>query len=471
MKTNNNISEYIKKKILLISYHFPPSTAVGGLRIANFAKYLPLHGWNSYVLTIKDHYLKKVDQDRIKDIGSVKVFKTRIVPKINAYLRLKCFYLSLLKRRIISPKELNNYYIPQKCYSYNEQSLNTNYYNSEKISKKLKRYSVSFVSMPDIERNWILPAVFRAVREIKREKIDCILTSSPPHSIHLTGLLVKMITGVRWIADFRDPWVTGGPLRLDSTCAFSKMIERWMEQKVVQNADMVLTTTETLCDALKESYKTLPESNFLCVTNGFDKEFFARLNHVKKYEMFTLTYAGGLYYGRTPEPIFKSLKELALEKKISLQNIRVKLIGDCKYVNGCPISQMIHSYGLDSVVEVLEPVSYSKAVEIIRQSHLALLFAPDQPFQIPAKVFDYMGTRTNILALSKEGATSDLINSTGIGTVFHPSDINGIKAFIYESIINGDSLKENNSLNIFDKYDRKIIIQKLADHLDRLFAK
>jgi len=458
------------KKILLISYHFPPSTAVGGLRLAHFAKYLPHFGWDAYVLTIEDRYLKRRDDDRRKDLGPITIYKTRLAPTVNdAYLKLKSLYYSVLNRRRVSVEELTSSFA-RPCFTYSEPQETVRPYSSETVSQKIKRYVVSFLSMPDAERNWIIPAVLRAVREIKRENIDCILTSSPPHSVHLIGYLVKSMTGVRWVADFRDPWMTTGPKRLYSTCALSKKIEQWMEKKVLHGADMVVTTTEMLCDAFKKSNDRSSTDKFWCLTNGFDMEYFARFDHLQKYDLFTLTYAGGLYYGRTPEPIFKAVKALVAEGRLDVHRIKIKLIGECAFVNGQPMSRLVSSYGLDPVVEVSGPVPYAEAIRIIAQSHVALLFAPDQPFQIPAKVFDYMGAKTAILALSKEGATADLIRSTNTGAVFAPSNEVGIKEYIYQASKNENASKRYGSSSAVDNYDRKKIIQELAQQLHRIAA-
>ena len=462
MTANNNKSKSLKKKILLISYHFPPSVAVGGIRIANFVKYLPSFGWTPYVLTIKDHYLKKIDTDRLNDIGTVKIFQTGQFPTIiNGYLKLKALYYSLLTKRHVTISELEDSYVRS----------NANNSDPEKIPRKLKRWFTSlFLMLPDGERNWIIPAVFRAVREIRQEKIDCILTSSPPHSVHLIGFLLKLITGVRWVADFRDPWITPVSRKAHLTCDLAVKIERWMEYKVIQHADIVLTTTGMLCNKFRESYRTMPQNKFLCLTNGYDREVFSKCRHLKKYEKFTLTYTGTLYVGRTPEPVFNALRELILENKINPQDISVKLVGDCKYVDGFPTAKMIRLYALESVVELSDQIPHPEALKIIQRSHLALLFQPDQPFCIPAKVYDYMGLGIRILALAEEGSTSDLIKATGVGRAFSHSNIQGIKEFIYQSISNKDLLSQASSFENILKYDRKLIVQNLANHLDKIIS-
>lgn len=450
-----------RNKILLISYHFPPSNEVGGLRIANFAKNLYLYGWRTYVLTIEDKYLKKIDTERLNNIRVEKIFKTGKLPTIiQGYLKLKRLYFSFLQRRLVTLEELEN--------KYGQSNTNISGSQSEKITRRLKRYLFSFLTLPDTERNWILPAVIRAVREIKRNKIACILTSSPPYSVHLIGLLVKIITGVKWVADYRDPWTIGGSKKLFATSALSIKIERWLEQKVIQKSDAVITNTDMLCNAFKNLCQELQKKKISCITNGVDMEVFSKFNHLRKYSVFTIAHTGTLYYRRSPEPVFKAIHELLLEGKLNLPNIRIKLVGNVQHINGYSISQIIHSYDLDPVVEVLEPVPYLKCLEIIKQSHLALLIAPAQPFQIPAKAYDYIGLGIKILALTEEGATSDLIFSIGAGKAFYPSDIEGIKDFIHRSMQDEELLSSERNSNILDKFDTKLLTRNLAERLNEI---
>ena len=447
------------KKILLISYHFPPSTEVGGLRAANFARQLPRFGWDPSVLTLKDHYLEKVDLEKLKYVGPVKIFKAGRTPTLSpVYVGIKRIAQRLF-RQSNTPASISE--------SSSRPGIPAGRM-AETVSQKLRRYILSFLSLPDEQRNWMWPAVIRAVRIIWREKIDCIMTSSPPYSVHLVGWLVKCMTGVQWIADFRDPWMTGGSKRLYFTCAASLGIERWLEWRVVQKADLVVANTAMLCEVFRKAYGSRLPDRFVCITNGFDGEFFSSFGHVEKDRVFTIIYTGTLYFGRTPEPVFQAVHELIQEDRIDAQAIRIRLVGQCRVINGRPIEEIIHGYQLNGVVEVLESVSYIRAIEMVKQSHLALLLAPNQPYQIPAKAYDYMGTGTKILALAEEGATSDLIHSAAAGAVFSPSDTAGIKEFICQSMNQtGDpGRKATNSVGVY--CDIRSLTRRLAEHLDRL---
>ena len=447
------------KKVLLISYHFPPSAEVGGLRAANFSRHLPRFGWTPLVLTLKDDYLGKIDIGKLKNVGPVKIIKAGRMPTLSPiYMGIKRIAQCFVRQSRA----------PTSVSERGSQSSLPAGRTTETFAQRLRRYILSFLSLPDEQRSWVWPAVIQALRVVRRERIDCIMTSSPPYSVHLVGWLVKLVTGVRWIADFRDPWMTGGSKKLYFTCAASLRIERWMERRIVQKADLVSANTEMLCEAFRKAYGTRLPNRFVCITNGFDGEMFSSFGHVEKDKVFTIIYTGTLYFGRTPEPVFQAVHELIQEGRINARAIQIRLVGQCEIINGRPIEEMIQAYQLKGVVEVLESVSYNRAIEMVRQSQLALLLAPNQPYQIPAKAYDYMGTGTNILALAESGATCDLIHSTGVGAVFRPSDTAGIKEYLLGSMNADCGLVQSKGKRSVSEYEVHSLTRRLARYLDGL---
>lgn len=413
------------KKILLITYHFPPSPAVGGNRALNFAKKLPQFGWEPYVLTIDDKYLPMRDDARLEEAGGTRIIRTSLLPTLTQlYLAIKGLFKALPAERPAAAQARDTNTPPA----------------DEGMARRARRFIISiFLGLPDMERNWIIPATIRAVRMIKRERIDCVLTTAPPVSVHLTGLLVKLFTGVKWVADYRDPWLAEHGKRIHVNTALSLRIERGLELKVLEKADLVTFNTKNLRDDYVRKYGLEPGGKFVYIPNGFDPGFFSSLNGLKKFDRFTLTYTGSLYIGRSPEPVFEALSRLFADDSILPGGVKVKLVGECRNVDGRPIESIIESYGLGSVVEVLDRVPHHDALRLIRQSHLALLFAPNTPFQIPGKIYEYMGAGTTVLGLMTEGATADLISATGIGRAYRPTDIDGITAFIRDSINSTES--------------------------------
>lgn len=444
------------KKILLISYYFPPAFEVGGLRIAGFAKYLPQFGWQPYVLTIKDRYLEKKDLTRLKGLEQIEIASTCKLPTIrDGYLKLKIALLSLLRKRKVTLEELEDLHITAANHLK----------AADGFLQQMKRDIIEILLVfPDAERGWIIPAVIRGLGLLRKESIKHILTSGPPQSVHIVGLFLKKLTGVHWSADFRDPWIT--PLPEEKTGShghLSTRLNSCLERSVIRNADLTITTTERLHSKLKKTFNYWKTTKFAHISNGFDSDILEGISSNEKYNTFTITYAGTFYLGRSPAPLFQALKELKEEGKLNSKQLRLKLVGNCEYVNGRPTSQVASQYGLNSMVEVLDAIPYTQVLEVIRKSHLALLLAPDQPYQIPAKAYDYIGVGTQILALAGGGATAELIDSAG-GRTVDPSDIGAIKEFIYSLIKNGDFFPVSEPLSI-SQYERKSTAKALADCL------
>ncbi len=448
------------KRLLVISYHFPPDNAVGGLRLARFAKHLPKFGWAVSVLTVRDAHREASDAARLKDIEGVEIFKTAKTAGLrDIYLKLKATLSGALSGKKISVAELKDNYALRP-------SANESCAKREGFGGTLKRVFISLILLPDEHRNWVLPTAFKAIKLLRQRRVDCVMTSSPPHSTHLVGLIVKKITRVRWVADFRDPWledVYTKPQAIRS--GLSDSIERWMERMVVKNADRVLATSMPLRSNMARRYPEKPDDFFVHLPNGIDTDKFRELTGLPKYVLFTITYLGTIYQTRSPVPVFKAISELLIEGKLEAADIAVKLIGNCKYTDGRPTADMAREYGLESVVEVCGFIPQMEALKVMRMSHLLLVLATEQPLAIPAKVYDYIGSGTPILALTEAGATADVIHETWSGRSFLNDEIEAIKIYICDIIAaykNGLPPVAKNAA----KYDIVSLTGKLADSLD-----
>lgn len=451
----------IDKKILLISYHFAPSSAVGGLRIEGFAKHLPSYGWDPCVLTMPEKNSQGLDYERLRNLKGLRILRTGKLPgALETYLKLKAVYSSLLQRKKISVADLERAY---------EMARPNSIEPSKSAAHRLKTFLFSFLTLPDSERNWILPAFLAAFQEIRRSGIRVVLTSSPPHSVQLIGLLLKKLCGVAWIADFRDPWLRPLGKSNSPISRLSLIFENMLEKMVLCSADRVIITNEMLAEALRRSYLSCDPYKFISIPNGYDPELDAFSKGVQKYETFTITHAGTLYLGRTPEPLFSAVRELIYEKKVERKDIRIKLLGNSDILNGKTMGQVVSDYDLTDIVELSGRVSYPQALKTISKSHLALLLAPEQPYQIPAKTYDYIGCRTPILAIANCGATSHLVQSTETGKVCRPEAIEEIKTFLYDSF-QSRSMAPGYEKTFASRYSRKKLAGALAEVLDKAGA-
>jgi glycosyltransferase involved in cell wall biosynthesis len=407
-------------RVLLASYHFPPDAAVGGLRAAKFARTLPDLGWQPYVVTVRDDLRDQgFDESRLSGLDSVPVIKTGELPRILEAL----VGLSKLVRR--AGAEAAAAAVPNSGV------------RREGVKATLRRWVVSLLLLlPDEKKNWALRAAATAVRLIRRHRIDAVVTSGPPFSVHVIGLAAKTFTRARWVADFRDSWIDMLPDRFPHMRSLlSDRIERWMEATVISYADSVVTTTERMRDAMAARYPSLPASKFVCIPNSVDTKQLLLTDWIEKYEPFTITYTGVLYFDRTPEPLFRAVRQLIESGKASPADVRIKLVGQCEHIQGVETGVVAGRYGLEDVVQVIDRVPYSEAIRIMRRSHLLLMLAPERHrLVLPAKVFDYLGSGSAILAIAEPGATADFMAETRCGRCFSAADTQGLADYL-ESLL------------------------------------
>jgi glycosyltransferase involved in cell wall biosynthesis len=338
----------------------------------------------------------------------------------------------------------------------------------ETLLQRCKRYAISLIVVfPDDKRDWAVVAALTAVRLIRRHKIGWVLTSSPPESTHLIGLVAKTFTRARWIADFRDAWVDELEDRpAVGRSGFSDWLHRRLEAMVVSRADRIVTTTERLARALAARYDKVAPEKFIFIPNSIDVALFGDTPLPQKYERFTITYTGTLYEGRTPTPLFAAVRQLLDRREAEAHDIRIKLVGNCEAIDGVPTGEVATSYGLQSIVEVVKPVPYSEALQIMQRSHLLLVLAPQRHhLAIPAKIYDYLGSGSVLLALTERGATSDLMDQTGGGRWFSHDDTVALREYLRDLLRDGRFTALRNDPGSFDRYSVTLLTRRLVESM------
>jgi hypothetical protein len=256
--------------------------------------------------------------------------------------------------------------------------------------------------------------------------------------------------------------MTTGSKRLYPTCTASLAIESWLERRVIENADLVVFNVARLRDAYRARYSHVSPEKLVFIPNAIATAG-TPATAAPKYERFTICYTGSLYVGRSPEAVFAAVARLIREQTVSADAIRIVLVGQCRSIDGMPTESVARRHGVEAVVEVHDQVPHARAFEMIQKSHLALLLAPNLPYQIPAKVYDYLGAGTRILAIAEEGGTADLLKETGAGAAFTADDVDGIAAFILEELGHGSRPAPRPSS--LDRYDVTRITNDLVSRL------
>ena len=421
--------------------------------MAKFASAIRKFDWQAEVLTIADKDIEIVDSNRLKDVEGIEIHKARVLPTL----------LDLVT----------------KVWSALRSSRRTSAGGGGAIGQPaagpgaavshggLRRFVMSLLVLPDGSRGWLIPATIKAVRTIRARRIEWFMTSCPPYSAHLVGLAAKMLTGARWAVDFRDPWMTTGSKRLYPTSPLSMSIERWLERKVIDKADLVVFNVERLRNAYRERYVHAPEEKFIFIPSGLVRRRDAQ--PAPKFDVFTISYTGSLYVGRSPEPVLAAVAKLIQGGRVDPAALRVKLVGQCGIINGIPTENVVRGFGLESVVEVSGPVPYENAFQLVRRSHLALLLAPNLPYQIPAKVYDYLAAGTRILAIAEDGGTADMIKETASGRAFRSDEVDAIADFIESELALAASGSAPEAVGL-ERYDVAPAAEALVSHFERAGA-
>jgi hypothetical protein len=386
------------KKVLIITYHFPPDAAIGAVRPAKFAKYLPDFGWEPIIYTVNEKNYESCDDSKFEPIlKDLTIYRANLLPG------LMQLYSRFIHGRIKPSGNTSN--ITQSHERGSENKVNS-----------LRRVFRSLVLIPDANQGWIFNILFDGYKIIRDRKVDAIVTSGPPMSTHLGGLLLKYLTHVKWVADFRDPWKSPARSTVWKSGYVSSAgdyIGDWLESRVVSAADRVVTTAGSLNSHLRSILPEAHRNKCHIITNGFDESDFSGLNTstAEKNSKILITYAGSLYFNRDPEPLFVTLSDLFKRGDLEKKSIEIDLVGECGNWRGIPIQGLIDKYDLGSVIHVIGRVPFRESLEKMAQSDALLLFAQGQSWSIPGKVYDYLKLCKPIFAMIDEGDTKDLLQS------------------------------------------------------------
>lgn len=434
------------KKVLLVSYYFPPCVYGYAIRIYNFMRFLSCFGWKPYVLTIDPVYYKEKGTDS-KHFGS----STAI-----------CRTGSLEPRRSLFGTIYQNKSKPNgKQISGDEQQ------NSSARSK----YTKNHLLLPDNQILWLPYAFSEGQKLIYKEGIDLIYVTSPPFSPLLVGYLLKKATGRPFLFEYRDTWQDNLDHR-QNLSRVRRILEDSLERVVVGNADRVIMVTEGMKKSIVRKFPHEPEDKFQIVPNGFDPKLCAYLNqHVpEKTEFFTVTYSGSLEYDRDPRQFLLAMKELFGQYPETARRIRIDLIGNTEAV----FVDFVREQGLLANVRFLGYLPYEENVKHLASSDLLLLIANDtRPDSIPGKLYEYLLLNKPILALVGNNVSGDFLAAYPRACLIKPEDRAGMKDFVRKSFKfyaeNGYRDWELDRTTL--EYCRKNQARNLAQVFDRVYSK
>ncbi|MCG8603694.1 glycosyltransferase family 4 protein [bacterium] len=436
------------RKVLIITYYFPPSGGAGVQRTLKFVKYLRKFGWEPVVLTVKNGDYPAYDESLFTDVpAKIKVYRTRIFEPYRLY-------------RKFTGKRENE--------STDIATLTPDDKARPKLSERLSEWVRSAFFVPDARIAWLFFASKAAIKIAKEENIGVIFSSAPPYTTHLIGLRLRRKLGLPWVADFRDSWIgwLSAPQRRPRLSSF---IENKMERAVLSSADKILTVSKGVRADLLSRHDHVDGRNWTLLPNGFDKADFEALGTLPKFEKTTVTYLGSLYGARNPEYLIRALEDLHERDPDLPEKLAFRFIGRV----GEPILAHINASPVARLFEFVPYLPHSESLSELLRSQVSLLIIDDAPANrgiLTGKLYEYIGAGNEILALAPEGEASELILSHKLGWVAPPKDQNAIQAVLLE-ILGRKKLSaevRNNGTDIRDQFERQKLTGKLASIFDQL---
>ncbi|MDO4763543.1 MAG: glycosyl transferase family 1 [Flavobacteriaceae bacterium] len=425
------------KRVLIITYYWPPAGGPGVQRWLKFAKYLPEFGWEPIVFTPENPSYPLIDETLEKEVSP---------------------NLKVMKTKIWEPYQwAEKWNKGNKKFKAGQFDIGENQSWKSKISLWVR----GNFFIPDARVFWVKPSVAYLKKYLKENPFDALVTTGPPHSLHLIGLgLKKEFPQLKWLADFRDPWTEISYYQYLKLTSWADHRHRKLEREVLQSADITLATSFTDAENFKKK-----GANAVCITNGFDDEEWQNLEHFRM-EKFTLSYVGILEQLRNPDTLWEILEELVEENPDFAQNFELKFAGRVDD----RILEKISSMSLSEKINYRGYLTHDRALEEMKKSDLLLLTNFDKTSSkgiIPGKLFEYLATGKKIISFGvKDSDVEKILTETQMGKHFELSQKEEIKNFIweqYKSWKRGEN-SQNNSENI-QQFSRKNLTKELAKYL------
>jgi glycosyltransferase involved in cell wall biosynthesis len=407
-------------KVLVISYHFPPTGGAKTRRMLKFLKHLPTFSWQPIVLTANNPRIFNFDPSLIDELP--KGIEIHRAPTVESLIRNK---------RLARQGQKND-----RDYSHNSPAKTPSW--GRQLRRSLGRWFV----IPDAFITWLPFAVSLALRINKKNAIDVVYATCPPFSNLIVATILKKLTGLPVVYDFRDAWVSN-PARKRKYPKLRQELESLCERRMVKAANLVLSTTAGIVEDFRGRYPDEPPSKFALLTNGYDTEDLPPISPPGKArsERMRLVHTGHLTAERCPRPFLQALSQLLQERPNVKQEIEVFFIGqNDQFLDGKRTEDYVAEYALEGNVRLIKHVPRAEAMRYQTSADILLLFIGRVPkeqiltYGMAGKVFDYMIAKKPVLALADRGPVSQIIEDTGIGDVIEPSDVKNIKAYLEKSL-------------------------------------
>ena len=426
------------RKVLIITYYWPPSGGAGVQRWLKFVKYLRTFGWEPVIYTPSNPEFPSIDESLAQDIPEgIEIIRTPIWEPYGFY------------KKLIGA-------------SKNER-INAGFLSEKKRPGMAERFSIWLRGnffIPDARKFWIKPSVKFLTDYLKTHSVDAIVSTGPPHTMHKIALGVKRNTGLPWLADFRDPWT-------NIDFYHELMLTQWADRKhhrqelsVLKEASEVVVISRSM----KTDFLKIYDRHYAVITNGFDAADVADVE-VALDAKFSIAHIGTMVKTRNPEALWEALNTLITDIPGFADDLEIKLVGSVDF----SVMDSIDKAGLTDFVNRIAYLPHSEVVKVQQQSQVLLLLINDTPNAkviLPGKFFEYMAAKRPILCIGPlDGDAAQVIADVKAGIVIEKDNQAGIEKTIrelYQEFKHGELAINSEDI---EKYSRKSLTAALVERL------
>lgn len=421
------------RKVLIITYYWPPAGGPGVQRWLKFVKYLREFEIEPIVYIPEDPHYPLKDPSLVKEVPSG---------------------ITIIRKKILEPYAISKLISKKETTTISSGIINEK--KKQNLLQRLMLYIRGNVFIPDARVLWVKPSVKFISPFLKDQGIDTIITTGPPHSLHLIGYQLQQKLDLKWIADFRDPWTTIGYHKELKLTKRSEKKHLELEKKVLTTASHIITTSFTTA----EEFRTKTSKPVTVITNGFDER---GAEEVKLQKGFVISHIGSLLSGRNPENLWQVLGELISENKDFRKEFRLELTGAVSE----DVISSIKKAGLEEHLQLQDYVSHEEALKLQKEATVLLLIEINSEITkgiIAGKLFEYLSAKRPILAVGPRGwDVNKILQETGAGQAFLFSNISALKEQILEYFRKYQKGELQSSAANIEQYSRKNLTRKLAN--------
>lgn len=427
------------KRVLVITYYWPPVGGSGVQRWVKFAKYLPSEGWQPVIYTPSNPDLGSVDESLLSDIPSE---------------------AEIIKRRIFEP-----YGIYRKLTGSKGQikvEANPGGGGKGSFLKRLSMWVRGNLFMPDPRCLWIGPSVRFLKKYLKEHPVDVIVSTGPPQSMHLIARKVSLATGIPWVADFRDPWTK---IFYFKHLMLGKRAERKhheLEQRVLDDATAIVAVSPLV----QADFAAMTKTPVCLVTNGYDESDYTET--IVPEKGFNVVHTGLLTAEGNPVELWKVLGKKCREDADFAASFRLTLAGKTDET----VLESIRQAGLGDYLTDLGYIDHNKAVMQQRKASVLILPIREEPETkaiLPGKLFEYLAARRPVLGVGTgEGAMAEVLKETGAGQIFDWDDRAGISDYVerlWSAFRSGEVMTATADI---EKYSRRMTTRKMVEIFEQV---